>query len=62
MQYKTKENDGNSMAKYDMPWLWLNINCDNTKIMCPNSAHQTGMLYTQDSLTMHGCFETGQAS
>ena len=46
MQYKTEENDMSSMVKYDMPWPWLNIlpNCDHTKIMCPNCAHQTVML------------------
>ena len=47
MQNKTKENDVNTLVKYDMPWPCLNIlpNCDHTKIMCPNCAHQTGMLY-----------------
>ena len=46
MQNKTKENDVNTLVKYDMPWPCLNIlpNCDHTKIMCPNCAHQTGML------------------
>ena len=51
MQYKTEENDVSSMVKYDMPWPWFNIlpNCDHTKIMCPNCAHQTGMLYEMSS-------------
>ena len=49
MQYKTKETDVSSMVKYGisyLPWPWLNIlpNGDHTKIMCPNCAHQTGML------------------
>ena len=49
MQNKTKENDVNTLVKYDMPWPCLNIlpNCDHTKIMCPNCAHQTGMLYAK---------------
>ena len=48
MQNKTKENDVNTLVKFDMPWPCLNIlpNCDHTKIMCPNCAHQTGMLYS----------------
>ena len=48
MQNKTKENDVNTLVKYDTPWPCLNIlpNCDHTKIMCPNCAHQTGMLYS----------------
>ena len=51
MQNKTKENDVNTLVKYDMPWPCLNIlpNCDHTKIMCPNCAHQTGMLYRDDA-------------
>ena len=46
MQNETKENDVNTLVKFDMPWPCLNIlpNCDHTQIMCPNCAHQTGML------------------
>ena len=38
MQNKTKENDVNTLVKFDMPWPCLNIlpNCDHTKIMFPN--------------------------
>ena len=57
MQNKTKENDVNTLVKYDMPWPCLNIlpNCDHTKIMCPNCAHQTGMLYRILLLSCNVC-------